>query len=239
VKGSVANAPTEVRVLAQAEADVPPGDRWLSTREAAVLRDMRFEARRRDWRLGRWTAKAAVRAWLRMEGVADVREVEILAAPDGAPEAFLSGVTAGVTLSISHRAGHALAAVGPPGLALGCDLEAVEPRSPAFVRDYFTEAERAAVESAPADARAALANLLWAAKEAALKARRTGLREDTRSVEVEAPAAPPGGEWTPITVRQAAGGRALFGWWSYADHWVRAVITDQPTPPPHDPAAAG
>ena len=162
-------------MLERDEADVPAGDRWLSAREAAVLSGLAFEPRRRDWRLGRWTAKQALIAWLGIGGVADVREVEIMAAADGAPEAFLAETPAGVNVSISHREGHALVVVGPPGLALGCDLEVVEPRSAAFVRDYFTPAEAAAVASAPEDARPALANLIWTAKEAAL-----GFRMETR-----------------------------------------------------------
>ena len=70
-------------------------------------------------------------------------------------------------------------------LSVGCDLELVEPRSALFVRDYFTAAERERVAAAPAREHDELANLIWCAKESALKVLRTGLRRDTRSVEVE------------------------------------------------------
>jgi len=81
--------------------------------------------------------------------------------------------------------------VGPPGRAIGCDLEIVEPRSDAFVEDFLTAAERSLVAGAPdEDARHLLANLVWCGKESALKVLRTGLRRDTRSVEVSLPGGP-------------------------------------------------
>ena len=51
--------------LTSSAAEVSPGDAWLSTRERAVLAGLRLAKRRDDWRLGRWTSKAAVAAWLR------------------------------------------------------------------------------------------------------------------------------------------------------------------------------
>ena len=67
---------------------------------------------------------------------------------------------------------------------LGCDLEIVEPRSDAFVADYFTAEEQEVVRQAcPAD-RFALIALIWSAKESALKALQSGLRIDTRSLSV-------------------------------------------------------
>ncbi len=57
-----------------------------------------------------------------------------------------------------------------PGTMLGCDLELVEPRSDAFLADYFTADEQALVALAPAVERDKVVNLLWSAKESALKA---------------------------------------------------------------------
>ena len=88
-------------------------------------RALRIEKRRADWRLGRYTAKSAVGALL---GV-DPGRVEIVAAPGGAPVAYLDGVRADVELSLSHRAGRALAVIASRGAALGCDLELIEARS--------------------------------------------------------------------------------------------------------------
>src|SRR3954464_319718 len=96
--------------LTRSSADVPAGDAWLGPRERAALAALHVAKRRADWRLGRWTAKAALAAF----GVpgAPARR-EILAACDGAPEAWRDGERLGLSLSLSHRAGLALAAVAP------------------------------------------------------------------------------------------------------------------------------
>ena len=113
-------------------------------------------------------------------------------APDGAPAPFVDGRPAEAYLTMTDRADQAVCVVGPPGTRLGCDLELVEPRSDAFVSDYLTPAEQALVRSAATDdGRALLANLVWCGKESALKVLRTGLRRDTRSVEVSLPAGAP------------------------------------------------
>src|SRR5436305_121242 len=160
-------------------SEVPENDGWLTPAERVRLATLELPWRRADWRLGRWAAKHAVAAFLG----ASFEAVEIRPAADGAPEALLGGDPAPVSLSFSHRAGRAACAVAPAGTALGCDLELVEPRSAAFVRDYLTPAEQALVEAAPEMDHPFLVNLIWSAKESALKALRTGLRLDTRSVE--------------------------------------------------------
>src|SRR3954470_9820231 len=73
--------------LTLSRADVPPGDAWLGERERATLAALRVPKRRADWRLGRWTAKAALAAWLGRDGV----EIAVLAAAGGAPGAGLGG----------------------------------------------------------------------------------------------------------------------------------------------------
>src|SRR5689334_12734251 len=93
--------------LTRSQADVPPHDDWLGEGERAVLATLHVAKRRADWRLGRWTAKAALGAWLQVEPA----RLQVLAASDGAPEAWLDGVPVGVSVSLSHRAGRALAAV--------------------------------------------------------------------------------------------------------------------------------
>src|SRR5207247_2585575 len=97
-----------------------------------------------DWRLGRWTAKAAVAAVLGVRA----EEVEIVAAPDGAPEAWVGGEPAGVSISLSHRGGRGLAVVVTPPAIVGCDLELVEPRSSAFVADWLAPSEQELVATA-------------------------------------------------------------------------------------------
>ena len=74
------------------------------------------------------------------------------------------------SISLGDRAGFGLCALAGPGVRLGCDLERVERRSEAFVADYFTECERALWLRAPRAERSRLANLVWSAKESAVKA---------------------------------------------------------------------
>jgi 4'-phosphopantetheinyl transferase len=206
--------------------DVPAHDTWLSEREREALAELRGEKRRGEWRLGRWTAKSAVASW---RG-APPEAVEVLAAEDGAPEALLDGRGASVALSLSHRAGRALAAVCDAPAALGCDLEPVEARSPAFIRRWLRPEERELVERLSGESREMAATLLWSAREAATKARRVGPRLDVRRASAE-----PGrlggapGSWQRLRVAWQGGPREL-GWWRREPGWVMAVVSD-PAPP--------
>ncbi len=222
---------TEVGWLEQAHADVPGGDDWLAPAERARLAGLRAPARRADWRLGRWTAKRAVAAWL-PGGGPPWASVEVRAADDGAPEVLLQGRPASLVVSLSHRAGRAACTVAPAGTLLGCDLELVERRSDAFVADYLTAPERGAVQAAAAADRPLLVALVWSAKESALKALRTGLRMDTRWVAVDPPATAEPGRWHPLTVRHPATGRTFDGWWR---HDARQVLTMLAAPAPAPP----
>ena len=223
---------TGVLWLEQSQADVPAGDEWLSAREAARLAGIRFEKRRQDWRLGRWTAKRTVAAWLRSsESPADLARIEIRAMASGKPEVFLEGQPAPFSISISHSVGVAACAVASGGTALGCDLETIEPRSGAFVRDYFTAAETTAVEQAAEDERPLLVTLIWSAKESALKALGEGLRLDTRAVEVSA-GAPPDDAWARLQVRCRPAGRIFEGWWKAGQGFVRTLVAEPPVGAP-------
>jgi len=217
----------DVYWLEQTEADVPAAGEWLAIGETISLSRLRFPKRRADWRLGRWTAKRAVAAYLREP--ADLRalsRIEIRAAPSGAPEAFAGDLPAPVTVSLSHREGVALCAVGPPGAALGCDLEIVEPRCAAFAAEYFTEEEQAAIRQAAGNTdRYRLLALLWSAKESVLKALGEGLRLDPRDVRITAPATGCDPEvWNSFQARHA--NRAFGGWWRQNGPLIRTLAAD-------------
>jgi len=115
---------------------------------------------------------------------AGLRNVEIRAAASGAPKVFFEGECAPLSLSLSHRAGLGACVIGTPGMALGCDLEFVEPHSATFAADYFSTLEQELVMAAGLVNRDWFLALLWSAKESALKALQEGLRLDTRSVNV-------------------------------------------------------
>ena len=63
-------------------------------------------------------------------------------------------------------------------------MELIEPRSPEFVETWFTRSESERVMRAAPHCLDSLVTMIWSAKEATLKALRTGLSIDTRRVEV-------------------------------------------------------
>jgi 4'-phosphopantetheinyl transferase len=195
------------------DAEVPSGDVWLGQRERAVIAALRFPKRRADWLRGRYAAKRAAAAWLgRPSDPSALAGFEVLAGDTGAPQLYCDGEMP-LALSLSHRAGWALAAVAPPDVALGCDLELVEARSEAFLADYLTADEQALVAAADPRDRAQRASLIWCVKECALKALREGLRLDTRSMQLVVRRGEGGGGWLPIGARSVLDDRTFEGWW--------------------------
>ncbi|MGB8011603.1 MAG: 4'-phosphopantetheinyl transferase superfamily protein [Terriglobales bacterium] len=224
--------------LEQTEANVPAENDWLSAEEAACLNAMRFPKRRTDWRLGRWAAKCALSAYLNVPAHPQVfRKIEIRPAASGAPEALFSGQPAANVISLSHRDGRAICALATAGVEIGCDLETVEPRSDAFVADYFTVEEQALIARASTADRDWLLALLWSAKESALKALRAGLRLDTRCV-ITTPIAGSFDRngWSPLRVcytgDRYACDQVFHGWWQHGDNMVRTVVAAPPPDPP-------
>jgi 4'-phosphopantetheinyl transferase len=216
--------------LEQCADDIPKENDWLNGREVHFLDGLRFAKRRADWRLGRWTAKQALAAYLNSPSLpAALAKIEVRPASSGAPEAFFENKPAPVTISLSHRNDRAICVVAPSAIDLGCDLEQVEPRSDAFLADYFTAEEQALVTRHTLAEQPLLTALLWSGKESALKALRTGLRMDTRSVIVgPVDLSLDLGGWSPLHVHHS-GNKTFNGWWQIADGMVRTVVA---APPP-------
>lgn len=165
-------------------ADLPADPGWLHPAAAARAAALRTERRRRDHLLGRYAAACLLARHLGLP-TTDLRRLDLRPAPDGAPEPWLDGRPLALSLSISHREGHAAAAIAPAGIGVGVDLERIEPRSAAFLDQWLWPEEAATVRASPDPA--LRANLLWSAREAALKVLRTGLRLDPRAVRLELP----------------------------------------------------
>jgi len=222
----------EIYWLIQTLADVSRDDSWLSAREQAIASRMYFEKRRQDWRLGRWAAKQTVLRYLKLRpDPAVASSLEIIAAPDGAPEAFLHEKPAPISLSISHSAGTAFCAVCSAGIPLGCDLEEIRPREANFAADYLTCEELLAVEKAGHADRDLLITLIWSAKESVLKALRHGLRRDTRSVQV-LPHITIGKNWSPLAAVDLETAHSFHGWWRAEEDRVQTIASDVATRPP-------
>ena len=226
--------PGQVTWLAAGLDAVPQHDDWVDSALAERLDRMRFTKRYSESRLARWTAKNAVALTLGIKPTtAALRDVVVTNAADGAPE-VRSGATP-LHIALTDRGDWAVCMLVAPPRRIGCDLEIVEPRSPAFLRHYFTSREQA--EVAASDEPHLTANLIWSAKESALKVMRTGLRRDTRSVEVTLRAVTSGG-WQPLEIAEQSG-RRFVGWWMGFGSFLLTCAADAAIDPPislQDPA---
>ena len=164
---------------------------YLSAAERRRLAQLTVKKRREDWLGGRLAAKALVRrSWPRAGAKPAWSAMTVAADANGEPELLLDA-EAGATLhdgaprlSISHSGDVAAAVVSwDHDRLVGIDVERVARRDAAFARTYFTEAEQAwaAAEAAPARAH----TILWAVKEAALKALGVVAKVDMRALEVQ------------------------------------------------------
>ncbi len=220
-----------MRWLARGEAHVPAGQQWLTPAESTRAASMRFTKRRTEYLLRRFAGKSAVAATLGLpDDPATLGRIGVLNRRTGAPYVQVDGAALGLDISLTDRAGWAVCLVGPDLGAVGCDLEIVEPRSAGFVRDFLTPAEQAVVAAWPGpDGWDAAANLIWSAKESALKVLRTGLRADTRTVEVALGSAAGGeswsgvGTWHPLVV-DAGAGRRYPGFWRRDGTFLLTVV---------------
>lgn len=161
---------------------------WLHSSEIPVWKSLHHDKRRRDWQLGRLAAKQLVQALIEEKTGLDLALdlICILPHEGGWPRVtlpLLGSAAPEVTLSISHSREWAFcAAMEGSDRPLGADLEWIEPRSTGFAEEYFTSLEREFLAASPVDQQHQLTNAIWSGKEAALKAIRRGLAEDTRLV---------------------------------------------------------
>ena len=218
------------------EAEHPPG--FLSALERQALESLRFLKRRREWLLGRWTAKQLLQRCHPAYRSLPLHAITVSNDDDGAP--YLSVQDQGrlaMSLSISHREDRAFCALSPTvPPSVGADLEHVEPRDAAFVHDFFGTNEDARVWACSRSKRDTLITVVWSAKEAVLKALRHGLRVDTRSVEIllvagleDTPAGvqqPLEPSWRQVQVRcTLPGSGRIDAWWRPWDDYVLTIAT--------------
>jgi 4'-phosphopantetheinyl transferase len=224
--------------MARGEHELPSTNDWLTRRESTRADELRFTKRRSEYLLRRWVCKQAVSVAAGLSGeLTSLPRIEVGNRPSGAPVVYVDGELLGLDVSLTDRAGWAVCVVGEDLSRVGCDLEIVEPRSAGFVSDFLTAQEQAYVASRPVGDRDVAANLIWSAKESALKVLRTGLRRDTRSVEVALEPDPTGSAadnepgWARLEVRTAEGG--LFpGWWRRDGQFLVTVASEEARPAP-------
>jgi 4'-phosphopantetheinyl transferase len=237
----------------------------LSPGEAARLAGLRTPKRQHDWLLGRWTAKHLVQRYVKQATGTDIAlpAIEIVNDGDGVPMIVTPGTDAAfpsttapmqdLALSISHCEEYALCALlapdsqpgntaanespSPGGIrtGMGADIERIRPRARRFVEDYFTAAEVALVDQAPAGMQDMLVTTIWSAKEAALKAVHLGLTVDTRRVACCLETALPYDTWQPLTVTyspysgatEPPASHILPGWWRTLGAYVLTIVVTE------------
>ena len=227
--------PVSLVLLARAD-DVPAGEGWLGPDERARLAGLRVPKRRRDYLAGRWAGKRALALHGGHPPETPLHRFEIRPAESGAPQAFRDGEPARVAISLSHSDGWAAALVRAGEAGVGCDLEQVEPRSRAFVEDYFTVPEQAFVAAGGAAEQGLRATLVWSAKEAVMKALGEGLRLPPKVLTIanstDGPA--PGG-WRLFAVTAPTEASGLHGFWRTLGRFVLTVATADA----HEPRLTG
>jgi len=153
--------------------------RVLDDEEILEHRSKKVPKRAGEWLAGRIALKRSVHRLLATSGDAapSLRSIRIVADDRRKPFAEISGRSGTVVgeVSLSHSNGLAIAAAAAPGSfsGLGLDMEKIEPRSDAWINDYFTGEEIRLAGSG--EARWARLTGMWCLKEAALKALGTGL----------------------------------------------------------------
>lgn len=213
--------------------DTPPS--FLNAAEIAYRDALKVNKRRRDWTLGRLAAKELAAALIQDVGGPPVALDRITVMPhaDGWPIVTLPDIAGlpTIVLSLSHSRDVAFCAAieGANGL-VGADIERVESRAVGFAEEYFTPLENQFLSAAPPAQRATLINAVWSGKEAALKAIRRGLAEDTRIVScLPHPQMNGGADWLPMRItwtgeRIARPLPLLTGLWRREGDFVETLV---------------
>ncbi|RLB55853.1 MAG: hypothetical protein DRI34_09980 [Deltaproteobacteria bacterium] len=191
----------------------------------------RHPGRHRQWLLGRALAKQLLVELLNSHNgrTWSPRDIVVERSEQGAPLArTASGRPLGVSLSISHHQELALCALCPEDAGhLGVDLERIEPRSPAFLEDYYTPAERRLIAAQEGLSAEQATTVLWCLKEAGLKALGTGLKVNPTRIETHELEPGPPGEWNPARV-SLPGMERVLAWWRVRDDLAMAMVLGAP-----------
>lgn len=157
---------------------------YLSPTEQKVFSELKTPKRQQDWLAGRIVAKRLLRErrFATEDAVIPYGAISILADPMGAPEIAIVGESLpGPRMSIAHGGGLAVAMIATQANERpGIDVEVVEKREEGFAADYFTEGEVTVARMSPDFDRTL--TVMWALKEAVLKALGIGARVDMREV---------------------------------------------------------
>lgn len=170
------------------EVNLTDHSTYLGDQEKAAYQKLRFAKRQNEWLGGRLAAKRLMQRVDTRWNQKQRNEIEILSEESGAPYLVISGWQGNPgRVSISHSNGYVFCAYSPNEIQMGVDLELIEPRAGEFARDFFTAKEVDQISTLENTNKILFVTVIWSGKESVLKAISTGLRVDTRSVEVVLP----------------------------------------------------
>lgn len=143
---------------------IPPAEEFLTKRELETYKAFKIDKRKTEWLGGRYALKTLACDFFNF----DIHSMEVKNLASGKPVLLVPGGTK-LPVSITHSGPYAAAAIALTGQAIGLDIEAIEQRSPAWVKQCFDDREVFS-KSAP------FLTELWAKKEAVLKFLGVGLK---------------------------------------------------------------
>ncbi len=143
---------------------VPPAKEFLNKKELETYKAFKIDKRKAEWLGGRYALKTLAREFFNF----DIKYIEVKNLANGKPVLNVPGGTK-LPVSITHSGPYAAAAIALTGQSIGLDIEAIEQRSPAWVKQCFDKNEISS-KSAP------FLTELWAKKEAVLKFMGVGLK---------------------------------------------------------------
>jgi phosphopantetheinyl transferase len=210
----------------QHQEDVLIHQEWLHPLEITYLNELRFEKRRQDWLLGRWTSKKLLQLVLFPDF--PLNQIEIRKGPNREPMVFFRAEPVSCRLSISHSHGRSFCVLSKEERALGCDLEKVEIRSEGFIRDYFTDRERSLFDENYRGIfdRDSYFTLLWSAKESVMKACLTGLSIPAKNIELKEIKGFKADIWSEISMKNLANNTLYRGSFKLADGFAWVVLAE-------------
>lgn len=164
-----------LRIMAHALLGRVERDEWRTLAGASLRR-------RREWLFGRAALKEATRAWLQVQTGHLLYPSDIVVRHDTLGAPFVEGWWCGTLIdeaprvSLSHTASTCLAALAPPGVPVGVDLESLGRAQPELVAGSLAPEERVYVEGLQDTEMQERVLRIWCAKEAAAKCLGTGLQ---------------------------------------------------------------
>ena len=214
----------------------PPS--FLSGSEVERLAALPNEAQRRDWLLGRWTAKRLLQTviWETKGTTVPLDLITFRNVASGIPtiESQLPLVNDQFSISMSRSEGQALvAAVAKPNWPVGAKIMRIQTHSDVFIAEHFTEREAMLVRQAPGSQRDLLVTAVCSAKAAVGKALHLETFFDLQAIScLLDPEKRPSDTWVPFKI-QYDNGRLLqptprlSGWWRTLEQFVLTLVVQQ------------